>query len=61
MKKFLLPVLFSGILTAGFIACETTQVQNTSAPAEGELAEVSIHPLNAAVDAGENLDADVMV
>ena len=49
-------MLLSGIIAAGFIACDTTQVQSTPAPNKGELAEISIRPLNAAVDAGDDLE-----
>lgn len=56
MKKFILPVLLAGLFAAGFIACETTQVQTAPAQTKGALAGISIRPLNATVDAGDDLE-----
>lgn len=56
MKKIVLSVLLSGLFTAGFIGCETTQVQTSPVQKKGELAEVTIRPLNAAVDVGDDLE-----
>ena len=56
MTKFLLPVLLSGLFAAGLIACETTHVQTVTVQNKGELAEISIRSLNAAVDIGDDLE-----
>ncbi|HNX59361.1 MAG TPA: hypothetical protein PKK43_09685 [Spirochaetota bacterium] len=56
MKKIILSVLLTGLFAAGFIACETSQVQTAPIQNKGELADITIHPLNAAVDVGDDLE-----
>jgi len=56
MRTFLLPVVLAVFFAAGFIACETTQAQTAPAQNKGELAGISIRPLNAAVDVGDDLE-----
>ena len=60
MKKFVLPVLLAVLFATGLIACETTQVQTVPAQNKGELAGISIRPLNAAVDIGDDLELGVL-